>query len=402
MRDTTEKTGKRRRSSIKVWDIPGVSKKSKTGSRKILFISVMRNLIPLRGPLLSQLVKAGHQVTVCGQKGSPEIVRQLEKMGVRFVPVFLKQHGMNPAMDFVTLLNMVWVIRKIAPDIVFSAVIKTVIYGSLAARLAGVSNVYAMISGSGYAFMRTTFKARVINILVRSLYHMSLPKNRIVYFQNPDDFSLFVDLKLVKKKQAVLINGSGVDLSHHRPAPPVKNGPVFLLICRLIKDKGVVQYAEAARIIKRRHPEAVFNLVGPLDGNNPSAVPKAQIDQWHQEGVINYCGETDDVRPFIADASVFVLPSYYREGTPHSTLEAMAMERPIITTDAPGCRETVIEGKNGFLIPVKDVDALVEAMERFIVNPELIEEMGRASRKYAAEKFDVKKVNSLIFRKMGL
>lgn len=402
MSNSTTKQGKRQRSSIKVWDVPGVVKKQKPASKKILFISVMRNLIPLRGPLLTQLVKAGHQVTVCGQNGSPEIVQQLEDMGVRFVPVFLKQHGMNPIMDFFTLLNMVWVIRKIDPDIVFSAVIKTVIYGSLAARLAGVSNVFAMISGSGYAFMRTTFKARVINILVRSLYQLSLPKNRIVYFQNPDDLSLFVDLKLVRKDQAVLINGSGVDLEHHHPAPMVKSGPVFLLICRLIKDKGVIQYAEAARIIKSRYPEAVFNLVGPLDGNNPSAVPKAQIDKWHQEGVINYCGETDDVRPFIADASVYVLPSYYREGTPHSTLEAMAMERPIITTDAPGCRETVKEGINGFLIPVKDVDALVEAMERFIVNPELIDKMGKASRKYAAEKFDVKKVNSLIFRKMGL
>lgn len=402
MSNTTIKQANLETSHVEFMNVPGMAKKPKSGSRKILFISVMRNLIPLRAPLLSQFVKAGHQVTVCGQNGSPETVRRLEKMGVKFVPVFLKQHGLNPVMDFYTLLNMIWVIRKIKPDIVFSAVIKTVIYGSLAARLAGITESFAMISGSGYAFMRTTFKAKVINILVRSLYRLSLPKIRVVYFQNPDDLSLFVDLKLVRKERAVLINGSGVDLEHHRPAPLVKNGPVFLLICRLIKDKGVIQYAEAARIIKRRYPSTRFNLVGSLDGNNPSAVPKAQIDQWHQEGIINYCGETDDVRPFIADASVYVLPSYYREGTPHSTLEAMAMGRPIITTDAPGCRETVIHGKNGYLIPIKDVDALVESMERFIVNPELIGEMGEASRKYAAEKFDVKKVNSLIFQKMGL
>jgi len=182
----------------------------------------------------------------------------------------------------------------------------------------------------------------------------------------------------------------------------VKNGPTFLLICRLIRDKGVVDYVDAARVLKQRYPEATFNLLGPFDGNNTSVLSRSEIDKWHREGIVNYCGETDDVRPFISASSVYVLPSYYREGTPRSALEAMAMGRPIITTDAPGCRETVIEGKNGFLVPVKDANALAKAMERFIVDPDLIAGMGEASRIYAIEKFDVDKVNAKIMKEMGL
>jgi glycosyltransferase involved in cell wall biosynthesis len=193
-----------------------------------------------------------------------------------------------------------------------------------------------------------------------------------------------------------------VDLQSYKPAPIVKNGPVFLLICRLIKDKGVVDYVDAARILKQHYPKATFNLLGPFDSNNPSALSKPQIEKWHQEGLINYCGKTNDVRPFISASSVYVLLSYYREGTPRSALEAMAMGRPIITTDAPGCRETVMEGKNGFLVSIKNPKALAEAMKRFIVDPNLITRKGEASRNYAVEKFAADKVNAKIVTVMGL
>jgi glycosyltransferase involved in cell wall biosynthesis len=168
----------------------------------------------------------------------------------------------------------------------------------------------------------------------------------------------------------------------------------------LLRDKGIVEYAEAARRLKPRYPTARFQLVGPHDAN-PSAISRQQLEAWRSEGIIEYSGATDDVRSFLAGAGVFVLPSY-REGTPMSVLEAMATGRPIVTTDVPGCRETVVPGENGFLVPAKDVAALAAAMERFIVAPELIPKMGRRSREIAVEKFDVRAVNAVILKTLGL
>jgi glycosyltransferase involved in cell wall biosynthesis len=361
-----------------------------------------KSLLNFRGQMLEEFVKAGHDVTVCAPENNPEFIETFTQMGIAFITFPLARNGMNPLKDLAALLFLIRTLVKLKPDVVFSASMKPVIYGSLAARIAGVPKVYSLISGSGYAFMKTTLKNRLITIVVTTLYRLSLPKNRTVFFQNPDDLAQFVDFKLARKDQTVLVNGSGVDLKYYQPVPIPPKGPVFLLICRLIKDKGVVDYVDAARILKQHYPEATFNLLGPFDDNNPSALSRPQIEKWHQEGLINYCGETNDVRPFIAASSVYVLPSYYREGTPRSALEAMAMGRPIITTDAPGCRETVMEGENGFLIPIKDSKALAKAMERFIEAPDLIHRMGEASRNYAVDKFDADKVNAKIVSVMGL
>jgi len=361
-----------------------------------------KSLLNFRGGLLSEFVKSGHEVTVCAPENDPEFMETFSQMGIPFISFPLARNGMNPVKDLSALLFLVRTLNKIKPDYVFSASTKPVIYGSLASRFAGVPKVFSLISGAGYALTKTSLKNWLITLMVTSLYRLSLSGNRLVFFQNPDDLSQFVDLKLVRKEQTVLVNGSGVDLKYYQPAPIPQNGPAFLLMCRLIKDKGVMDYVDAARILKRRHPEAIFNLLGPFDDNNPSALSRPQIEKWHQEGLINYCGETNDVRPLISASSVYVLPSFYREGTPRSALEAMAMGRPIITTDAPGCRETVIEGKNGFLVPIKNPKALATAMERFIEAPDLILRMGEASRNYAAEKFDADKVNAKIVGAMGL
>lgn len=352
--------------------------------------------------MLEEFVKAGHDVAVCAPENNPEFIEKFSKMRIAFIPFPLVRNGMSPTKDLSALRFLVRTLRKIQPDVVFSSSTKPVIYGSLAARLAGVPRFFSMISGVGYAFIELGFKRKLINLLVRALFRLALKKNVSVFFQNTDDRDLFVRLGLVYKAQTVLINGSGVDLTHFHPVPvPPQKAPVFLLICRLVKDKGVVEYVEAARTVKSRTPEAAFHLLGPFDSNNPSAVSKQEIEMWEKEGVIHYCGETEDVRPFLAASSVFVLPSYY-EGTPRSTLEAMATGRPILTTDVAGCRETVIDGKNGFLVPLQDAKALAEGMERFIENPELIVTMGEASRNYAVEKFDVDKVNAKILKVMGL
>jgi len=203
----------------------------------------------------------------------------------------------------------------------------------------------------------------------------------------------------------VVVNGSGVDVSDYNvlPLPRDNNGaikPSFLLIARLLKDKGIIEYVAAAERVKQLYPEAEFHLVGGLD-ENPAAISELQLDEWIAQGDITYWGQIKDVRPAIEACSVYVLPSY-REGTSRSVLEAMSMGRAIITTDAPGCRETVIAGENGYLISVKAVDELVEAMTQFIEQPALYEQMGQMSRRIALEKYDVKKVNDHMLSEMGM
>jgi len=198
-----------------------------------------------------------------------------------------------------------------------------------------------------------------------------------------------------------VLNGSGVDTSHFAATPLQSSRPAFLLIARLLGDKGIREYVEAARIVKARHSETRFRLVGDLD-TNPDSVSSDELYEWQAGGAVEYLGKLNDVRSAIADCSVYVLPSYYREGTPRTVLEAMSMGRAIITTDSPGCRETVVEGKNGFLVATRSVDELVAAMEKLIERPDLIERMGVESRRIAEEKYDVHKVNSVIMREMGL
>lgn len=222
-----------------------------------------------------------------------------------------------------------------------------------------------------------------------------------MFFLNKDDINEFSKSRIIPSTRAFLLGGIGVDLDEWAPAPPVTKPIVFLLIARLLREKGLLEYAEAAKLIKQKYNNIRFVLIGSLD-SNPGALSRTEIDAWVAEGILEWPGQVADVRQWISRASVFVLPSYYREGVPRSTQEAMAMARPIITTDAPGCRETVIIGKNGFLVPVRDIDTLAEAMEKFIQEPELIEEMGRASRLIAEERFDMRKINRTILREMGI
>ena len=303
--------------------------------------------------------------------------------------------------DVRTVRALTALYREIQPDVVLTYTIKPVIYGSLAARLAGVPRVCSMITGLGYSFGTTTWRQRALNPIVRSLFRLALARNEIVFFQNPDDLRQFVESGLANDHQAVLVNGSGIDLAHFSVAPLPEGAPVFLLSARLIWEKGVGEYVEAARTLKAEYPAARFRLLGPLDPN-PAAVSRAQLDAWRAEGVIEYLGFADDVRPAIAAASVFVLPSSYREGTPRSVLEALAMGRAVITTDAPGCRETVKRGENGFLVPTKDSRALADAMETFLRDPGLVRRMGARSRAIAEEKYDVHLVNQVMMRAMRL
>ena len=370
---------------------------------KILVLaSFAPSLVNFRGALLAEFVRLGHEVVVSAPGEDVKTAKSLLGIGVKYRSIALQRTGLNPILDFRCLLSLIRLMKDVQPDVLLAYTIKPVIYGSFAAKFALVPRTFSIITGLGSMFTRATLKGILVRPLVCFLYRMALASNSIVFFQNPDDLKLFVDSGIIRKvEQSILIQGSGVDLNRFRMTLPVLAPPTFLLIARLIKEKGIMQYAAAARILKQRYPGAVFRLVGPFV-SGPSALRKDEVEKWKRGGYIEYLGEAEDVCPHIAAASVYVLPSYYGEGVPRTVLEAMAMGRPVITTDAPGCRETVVEGANGFLVPVKDMGALVEAMEQFIKQPYLTESMGRRSHEIAESKFDVRKVNAAMLNAMGL
>ena len=364
--------------------------------------SFAESLINFRGPLLQAMVDGGHRVVACAPAAPAAVVDALAAMGVAYRDVPLKRAGMRLDHDLRALCSLVRLFRELRPDIVLTYTIKPVTYGLLAARFSRVPRRFAMITGLGYAFIAAGLRARLIGAAARWLYRWSLNGADRVFFQNPDDRALFEELRLLRRpEQTVMINGSGVDLETFRPTPLPEGPASFLLIARLLQEKGVREYVEAARQMRAKGVQATFDLVGWLDKGNPAAILEEELRGWVADGVIHYHGQLDDVRPAIARTSVYVLPSY-REGTPRTVLEAMAMGRPIITTDAPGCRATVEHGVNGFLVPVKDATSLAHAMETFVKEPGLAQKMGRESRRIAEEKYNVHQVNSVILEAMGL
>lgn len=369
-------------------------------ARVAVFGSLPESLLNFRGPLLADMVAAGHDVHALAPAADSKVLAGLAKLGVRFHEVPLRRAGISPVHDLRTLFAVSRLLSNLQPDCLLSYTIKPVIYGSLAARQAGVKGVYSMITGLGYSFSGTDSKSRVVGWVARHLYRMALSKNGHVFFQNSDNLTVFQRLNLLRSSdQPVLINGSGVDLARFAPAP-YPGGVSFLMIARLLADKGVREYVAAARELKRRCPEAACRLAGWID-DNPAAISRRELDAWIAEGVIEYLGYLEDVRPAVAAAAVYVLPSYH-EGMPRTVLEAMAMGRAIITTDVSGCRETVIDGRNGYLVPARDAAALATAMKRFIDEPAQVASMGAESRRLAEERFDVRDVNRVILKTMGL
>jgi glycosyltransferase involved in cell wall biosynthesis len=375
---------------------------------KILVIAgFAESLINFRGPLINAMQGKGLDIHVAAPdltENSP-ICLQLKAMGLFVHDVPMLRTGINPVADIRTLWTLWFLLNQIAPSIILSYTIKPVIYGTIAAWLARVPQRFALITGLGYAFQNGGGRSHLLRF-VQKLYQFALSRASLVFFQNPDDLALFRERGILSKLSPFcLVNGSGVDLNHFSVCPlpsSTASGEAarFLLIGRLLGAKGIREYIQAAYLIKKAHPNVQFTLVGWIDGG-PDSISKIELDAWIKDGGINFLGQLSDVRPAIEDSSVYVLPSY-REGTPRSVLEAMAMGRPIITTDAPGCRETVIDGENGFLIPVKNVDALVGAMRKFIDDPGLIARMGARSRQIAEEKYDVHKVNAVMLKAMGI
>lgn len=371
----------------------------------LILASLSGSLTGFRKPLIQALLDHGLEVHAAAPEllVNTKVVNELSAMGVTCHDAPLSRAGMNPIADIKAMLALRGLMKDIQPDYFMGYTIKPVIYGNLAAWLAGVPHRYALITGLGYTFIGGQgFKRKVVSKLAHALYKSALAKTHKAFFQNPDDEALFRELGLLPTQTpSIVVNGSGVPV-HEYPNTPAPNHthPKFLLIARLLGDKGVREYAAAARIVKQQHPEVEFGLVGRIDVN-PNSISQAELDAWVAENVLVAHGQQPDVKLFIADCSVYVLPSY-REGTPRTVLEAMSMGRAIITTDAPGCRETVVDGDNGFLVPVKDAEALATAMLRFIEQPELAASMGKRSREMAEQKYDAEVVNRQMLEGMGL
>ncbi|MFO0827465.1 MAG: glycosyltransferase family 4 protein [Phycisphaerales bacterium] len=364
-------------------------------------------VIKFRGPLIAELVRRGHRVDVCvpapDEALHDTVLRELRALGANWIDVPLDRTGTNPRNEWRVRQFFRGYFREQRYDVVLAYNPKPIFHAVPAAKAAGVPTVGAMVTGLGFAFSGATLKARLLGAVARHLYRVAIRAADVVFFQNPDDRATFVDAGLIEPdKRVEMISGSGVDTAHYAasPVPPTTDAPVFLMIARLLRDKGVVEFADAARIVRREFPRARFRIVGWID-SNPAAISQEEFDAWIREGVIEYAGRMDDVRGELAQSSAFVLPSY-REGTPKSVLEAMSVGRAILTTDAPGCRETVIEGENGYLVPVRDAKALADACIELCQKPELFQRLGARSRAYAESRFDSRTVNAQILKALGL
>lgn len=374
--------------------------------RLLLVAGLAESLINFRAPLITALQAKGLRVHVAAPEmpANGPVRLQLESMNLDVHEVPMLRTGTNPLADFRTAVALWRLMRQIRPSMVLGYTIKPVIYGTLAAWVAGVPKRFALITGLGYAFQGSGQRS-LLQGLVQNLYRLALGRAQLVFFQNPDDLMLFVQRGILKPQTSTcVVNGSGVDVAQFavKPLPSLSSGAGvrFLLIARLLGDKGVREYAKAARMLKRTHPNVRCVMVGWID-SNPDAISQDELDEWVSDGSIEFLGRLSDVRSAIEACDVYVLPSY-REGTPRTVLEAMAMGRPIITTDAPGCRETVVDGKNGFIVPVKDASALAQAMSKFADQSTLLQSMGVCSRQIAEEKYDVHKVNAVMLREMGI
>lgn len=363
----------------------------------VVLSNVAQSLVNFRGRLLEELVAVGHEVIAVAPERDDPVLPALAAMGVRYVPVAMSRTGLAPGADLGYARALHRLFRAERPDATFGYTVKPSVYGTLAARAAGVPHRVFMVNGLGYAFGEGGPRQRLVGAVARLLYRAAGSAAHRVVFQNPDDRDAFVRLGLVAAAKTLRVAGSGVDLERFAAVPLPDGPPTFLLIARLIAEKGVLDFVEAAREVRRHVPEARFQLLGPFD-DAPGAVSEAQVAAWAREGVVAYLGTTRDVRPYLASATAFVLPSYYREGVPRTALEALATGRPVVTTDRPGCRETVVDGRNGFLVPARDPAALARALRDLIADPDRLRAMAAASRALAEERFDVVAVNAAMRR----
>ena len=356
------------------------------------------SLVNFRGELLKSMSTHGSVVTTLSNMPTNIQMTNLKTLNVKNKFITFSRGKLSVVSDLKVFFELIKKIRETDPSMILAYTIKPVIWGGLASKFCKV-DFYALITGLGFSFQGDTFKRKLLTKLVVFLYRSALKDSRAVIFQNIDNRDVFVNRGIVNLSKTHVLNGSGVNVERFSIVDFPKGSSIkFLCIARLLSEKGLREYAEAAKIVKNKFPDVGFNLIGPED-SSPDAILLNEVGSWSD--YINYKGSTDDVRPYIKESHVYVLPSYH-EGLPRSTLEAMSMGRPVLTTNAVGCKETVEEGVNGFIVPVGSVIKLAEKMIWYVENKNKIESMGKESRRIVEDKFDVYKVNKEMLRIMGI
>lgn len=371
---------------------------------KLAMVTTYATPSNMRRELLEAVVARGHRVTVVSPAPAGVMASPLAELGGSYRAWSVNRTGIDPIEDLRSARHLQSILRAERPDVVLVYQIKAVLIAPLAAKLARVERVVPLVNGLGAVFDSHGFGATVKARLARRVYGMSLRLVDEIVFQNADDPALLQSLGLLSRRARWrVVPGTGVDLARLPRRPPHAGPPTFTLISRLLVSKGVRDLVAAARIVRARYPQARFRLVGQLEADgHPDGVRRAEIDAWVAEGLIEYAGFSDDIAGVLAATTVFVLPSYYREGVPRTNLEALAVGRPIVTTDWVGCRETVEDGGNGFLIPPRDPVALADRLERYLRDPALVERHGAASRALAERRFDVREVNAQMLQALRL
>ena len=373
----------------------------------VLIGTVASSLYGFRADLIHALLKKGHQVYAFTSEYTADDLKKIESLGAIPITYQLNRGGLNPLADIISTYKLSKKIREIKPDLVFSYFSKPVIFGTIAEKIEKIPKVIGMLEGLGYTFTQQPEglgkKIELIKNVQVLLYRVALPQLDQLIFLNPDDPKDLLEQYAIKVKNIQVLGGIGLNLKEY-PYQPITNiqQPIdFLFIGRLLKEKGIHDFLAAAKLVKEKHPETQFTILGAIDPHNLGALKQSELDELIASNIINYPGHVNNVKDWIASSHVFVLPSY-REGVPRSTQEAMAIGRPIITTDVPGCRETVVNGVNGFLVPKWNPEALAEKMIYFIEHPEQVKKMGDESYKMAIDKFDAEKVNQRLMNILGL
>ncbi|MGW9064771.1 glycosyltransferase family 4 protein [Achromobacter animicus] len=344
-----------------------------------------------RVPVALAAQKAGYDVHVATMDGPA--VADIQALGMTHHAIPMTRSGKHPLQELGTLLALVRLFRRLRPDVVHLVTIKPVLYGGIAARIARVPGMVAAISGLGFVFLSNSLKMRLVRAVVARLYRVALghPNSRVI-FQNANDRDLLKSLGAVREDQVVIIRGAGVDLDAYRPTPEPPAPPVVVtMVARLLRDKGVQEFVQAAKLLRERGVPVTMQLVGGLDAGNPTSATQADVDAWQQEGCVQALGERSDVAALYAAAHIAVLPSY-REGLPKSLIEAAACGRAVVTTDVPGCRDAIEPNVTGLLVPVRDAAALADAIARLAQDAALRQAMGTAGRALAEREFDINQV----------
>ncbi|AZS81615.1 MULTISPECIES: glycosyltransferase family 4 protein [Achromobacter] len=361
-------------------------------SRRLMF--VVNNpafFMSHRVPVALAAQQAGYDVHVATMDGPA--VADIQALGMTHHAIPMTRSGKHPLQELGTLLALLRLFRRVRPDVVHLVTIKPVLYGGIAARLARVPGMVAAISGLGFVFLSNSLKMRLVRAVVARLYRLALghPNSRVI-FQNANDRDLLKSLGAVRDEQVVMIRGAGVDLDAYRASPEPPSPPVVVtMVARLLRDKGVREFVEAATILRARGVPVVMQLVGGLDAGNPASATQQEVDAWQRDGAVQALGERSDIAELYAASHVAVLPSY-REGLPKSLIEAAACGRAVVTTDVPGCRDAIEPGQTGLLVPVRDAQALADAIARLVEDAALRQALGAAGRALAEREFDIGRV----------